>query len=284
MKRKKLKSNTPTHPHTNTRLSNSKALQVAVKAARAAGAIQMRSLGKLKRSQVKMKGASDWVTAIDFASEKKILTIIRKAFPDHAILAEESGALGKAETEWVIDPLDGTVNFMHQFPMFCVSIAMRHQGVLQVGVVYDPMRDELFTAQRGKGAFLDGRRIRISKHSVLRESILATGFPFRAKRVVDVYMASFKKLFMKTGSIRRAGSAALDLAYTACGRVDGFWEMYLKPWDMAAGALLIQEAGGTVTDFFGKEDYLESGNITAGNPKLHAKLVKLLKPIFKGKV
>ncbi|PIQ81532.1 MAG: inositol monophosphatase [Candidatus Omnitrophica bacterium CG11_big_fil_rev_8_21_14_0_20_64_10] len=260
-------------------------LTVGVRAARAGGAIQMRSLGRLGKGQTRRKGASDWVTVVDHASEKKIISIIRSAFPDHDILGEESGeTLSGSDYRWIIDPLDGTVNFMHQFPMFCVSIGVTRRGVLVAGVIYDPLREELFTALKGRGARLNGRPIRVSRHGAFQEALLATGFPFRAKRLPGGYMQSFRAFFLRTGSIRRAGSAALDLAYTACGRLDGFWEMALKPWDMAAGALLIQEAGGRVTDFFGGPDFLENGLITAANRPLQKRMVGVLKPIFKGRV
>lgn len=260
-------------------------LEVAVEAARAGGRILMKSWGKLSRGQVRRKGPHDWVTDVDHASERAILDVVRKAFPDHAIQAEESGrSAGAAQFEWLIDPLDGTVNYVHSFPMFAVSVALARDGVLEVGVVYDPVREELFTGERNKGAWLNGKRICVSKVETFEQSLLATGFPFRAKELIDVYLESFRRVFSETGSIRRAGSAAVDLAYTACGRMDGFWEMSLSSWDMAAGALLIQEAGGRVSDFFGGDSYLRTGHIAAANPALHARLVALLAPIFQGKI
>ena len=260
-------------------------LDVAVKAARAGGRILMAHLGKLTAADVSRKGESDWVTTIDRASEKAVIGVLLKAFPGHTIKAEESAPTARAGLyQWLIDPLDGTTNYIHRFPMFCVSIALAHAGRLEVGVIYDPQRNELFTARRGHGAWLNGRRIRVSRHAVLREALLATGFPFRAKRHLDPYMESFRRLFLETGSIRRAGSAALDLAYTACGRVDGFWEMALSSWDMAAGALLIQEAGGKVSDFFGGSTYLNSGHIAAANPVIHRKMVGIVAPVFRGKI
>lgn len=260
-------------------------LEVAVKAARAGGRILMASLGKLKPSDVRKKGESDWVTTIDHASEKAIIRIVKRAFPNHTVKAEESAPKAAASPfQWLIDPLDGTVNYMHGFPMFCVSIALSKRGVLEVGVVYDPLRKELFTAQRGRGACLNGKPIAVTKRPALKESLLATGFPFRAQRHLDLYLESFRRIFLETGWIRRAGSAALDLAYTACGRVDGFWEMSLSPWDVAAGALLIEEAGGKVSDFFGDSRYLETGHITAGNPAVHKQLVKILSPVFRDKI
>ena len=256
-------------------------LVVAVRAAKAGGRVLLGRLGTLRESEIRKKGQSDWVTQADHASERVIIATIRRAFPDHSIRAEESGiSQTESQWEWIIDPLDGTTNFMHRFPMFSVSIGLRYRERLEAGVVYDPLRKDLFTAQRGKGAYLNGKRIHVAKQSRMEDAMLATGFPFRAKHYMDVYLESFRAVFQITGSIRRAGSAALDLAYTACGRLDGFWEMGLLPWDMAAGALLIKEAGGRVTDFFGKDTYMETGNILAGPPVLQKALLKKMFPIF----
>ena len=262
-----------------------KYLRVAVQAARAGGKVLMSRFGRLSPGQIKKKGRYDWVTEMDHRSEREILRVIRGAFPDHAAQAEES-APGRASGRfvWLIDPLDGTVNYLHGFPMFAVSIALAVDGRLEAGVVYDPAREEMFTARRGHGAFLNGRRIRVSGHSKFDGALLATGFPFRAQRLLGLYLRSFRSIFIRTGNIRRAGSAAIDLAYTACGRMDGFWEMSLSPWDMAAGALLIEEAGGQVSDFFGEGQYLRRGHIVAAAPALRRDLVKLLKPIFRGKI
>lgn len=260
-------------------------LAVAVRAAQAAGRVLMGHLGKLKKSDIRRKGRLDWVTTVDRASEEAILRILTRVFPNHTVKAEESSPSAAASpTQWLIDPLDGTVNYIHRFPMFSVSIALMLHGALEVGVVYDPWRKELFTAQRGRGARLNGRPIRVSRHPSLRESLLATGFPFRAKERLEIYLESFRRVFLETGSIRRAGSAALDLAYVACGRLDGFWELFLSSWDVAAGALLIQEAGGKVSDFFGAPSYLASGHVLAGNPAIHSRLVEILTPVFRGKV
>ncbi len=256
-----------------------------MKAAQAGGRVLLRHWGRLRVGQVRKKGRYDWVTDVDHASEEAILRVIRKAFPRHAIRAEETAPRATGRSQWLIDPLDGTVNYVHSFPFFAVSVAFAQDGVLEVGVVYDPIREELFTAftaLRGRGAWLNGRRIRVSKVRGFAESLLATGFPFRAKEHLGLYLKSFRRIFMETGSIRRAGSAAMDLAYTACGRMDGFWEMSLSAWDIAAGALLILEAGGKVSDFEGGQTYLESGHIAAANPFLHPKLVKILTPIFRG--
>ncbi len=243
----------------------------------------MKHLGKLKSSQVRRKGGSDWVTAVDHASEEAIIKIIRRAFPDHAIVAEESSPGGsRRPTQWLIDPLDGTVNYLHSFPVFAVSVALVERGQLAVGVIFDPLRKELFTAQRGKGAWLNGKCIRVSSMRRFEDALLCTGFPFRRRKQFDLYLESFRKILHRTGWVRRPGSAAIDLAYAACGRADGFWEMGLNPWDVAAGVLLIQEAGGRVTDFFGGKDYLWGGSIVAGNATLHRKLLRVLAPIFRG--
>lgn len=266
-------------------MSSALYLKVAVRAVQEGGKVLMRQLGKLKKSQVRMKGRYDWVTDADHASEKVILRVIKRAFRDHAIQAEESSPGAKpAAAQWLVDPLDGTVNYMHGFPMFCISVALALEGKLEVGVVYDPLRRELFTARRGHGAWLNGKRIRVSRHSSLRKSLVCTGFPFRAKRCLDLYLISFRKVFMETGAIRRAGSAALDLSYVACGRADGFWEMALSAWDIAAGALLIEEAGGKVSDFLGGSRYLRAGHIVAGNPAVHRQLLRVIKPVFQGRI
>ncbi len=261
---------------------NQAVLSVAVRAALAGGRVLSSHVGRLRISDVKQKGPSDWVTRIDHLSEKTILRIIRGVFPEHIIVAEESPFDARSgDCQWFIDPLDGTVNFIHAFPMFCVSIAMAKKGIMQVGVIYDPLRKELFTAVRGKGAYLNGRRIRVTSKTSLKGTLITTGFPFRAQKQLDLYLKSFRAVFMKTGAIRRAGSAALDLAYSACGRAGGFWEMALSPWDMAAGALIVEEAGGRVSNFLGKSSYMTDGHIAAGSPLVHAGLVKILKPLFK---
>ncbi|MCM8811621.1 MAG: inositol monophosphatase [Candidatus Omnitrophica bacterium] len=260
--------------------------KTAVEAALAGGNVLAANVGRLKRSDVRRKGGVDWVTRIDHLSEERILRVIRRRFPGDAIVAEESApAASVCDRQWFVDPLDGTVNFIHGFPMFCVSIGFAHKGVLQVGAIYDPLRKELFTASRGQGAYLNKKRISvIAGGAGLQGVLVTTGFPFRASRQIDLYLESFRRVFMKTGTIRRAGSAALDLAYTACGRAGGFWEMALSPWDMAAGALLIQEAGGRVSNFFGGPSYLSDGHIAAGSRVVHKELVRILTPVFRGKL
>jgi len=254
---------------------------VAVDAAQAAGRLLMRSLGRVRRAQVAQKGVGDYVTALDHAAERAIIRIIHRRFPSHGIRAEESGRSRRAGAyEWIIDPLDGTTNYLHQFPAFCVSIALAREGRLVLGVVFDPLRDELFHGVRGRGAWRNRRPIRMPTSRRLSECLIATGFPFRIRGRLDVYLRSFRAIFLRCSGIRRAGSAALDLAYAACGRVDGFWEMGLSAWDMAAGALLVEEAGGRVSDFAGGDSYLTRGSIVAATPVIHAQLVRLLKPIF----
>lgn len=240
----------------------------------------MHHLDRIDQLNIEQKGKNDYVSEVDKEAENTIIQTIRKYYPDHHILAEESGKHTlknkKSDIEWIIDPLDGTTNFLHQFPQFCVSIAVREKGKLQHAAIFDPVRDEMFSATRGGGAFLNNRRMRISQQKTLTNSLLATGFPYHDFSYIDSYMASLKDFMTTTAGIRRAGSAALDLAYVACGRVDGFWEFNLKQWDIAAGALLITEAGGLVTDFKGGENYLESGNIIAANPKLYKEMAQTI--------
>jgi myo-inositol-1(or 4)-monophosphatase len=251
-------------------------LNIAVRAARRAGEIIVRSMSRLDSLQIASKGRNDFVTEVDHAAEREIIAVIHKAYPDHAILAEESGASGEDDTLWIIDPLDGTTNFVHGNPVFCVSIACQHKGKLEHAVIYDPLRQELFTASNGGGAHLDNRRMRVTSQRTLDGALIATGFPYRANtRYIDAYMAMLKTVMMKSAGVRRAGSAALDLAYVAAGRVDAFWEIGLSPWDTAAGTLLIQEAGGRVGTFTG-EVYTQKGNIVAGAPRVYTALLAAL--------
>ena len=255
-------------------------LNTAVKAARRAGSIINRAALDRSALQVRAKGANDFVTQVDHAAESAIIDIVRTAYPDHAILGEESGALEKgagAEYRWIIDPLDGTTNFIHGFPQYCVSIGIQHRGKTAHGVVYDPGRNELFTASRGAGAFLDDRRVRVSKCTQLKDALVGTGFPFKEVSRLTLYMRQLRTLMTSSSGVRRAGAAALDLAYVACGRMDAFWEMGLSSWDMAAGALMIQEAGGLVGDLDGEDGYLENGEIAAATPKVFPQLLGALK-------
>ena len=253
-------------------------LNVAVKAARRAANVIQRASLNLDTVRIEKKRHNDFVTEVDQAAEQAILEVIREAYPKHAILAEESGAhgIGQSEYEWIIDPIDGTTNFFHGHPQYAVSIALAHKGQIQQAVVYDPNRNDLFTASRGVGAFLNDRRIRVSKRTSLNECLIATGFPVVDQSMMDTYLAMLKDVLAKTAGARREGAASLDLCNVACGRVDGFFEFNLKPWDIAAGSLIVQEAGGIVTDMDGEDGWLESGDIVAGIPKVLAQLLQIL--------
>jgi len=253
-------------------------LNIAVRAARSAGNIIVRNLDRLDALTVQTKDRNDFVSEVDRQAEQEILGILRKAYPSHGVLAEESGRQDGNDYLWIIDPLDGTTNYLHGFPQFAVSIALQYKGRIEQGVVYDPLRQELFTATRGAGATLNDRRIRVTSRKSLDGALLGTGFPFKSQQHLDAYLDMFRALFPKTAGIRRPGSAALDLAYVAAGRLDGFWEIGLSIWDMAAGVLLIQEAGGLSSDFVGGHDYLKSGNLVAGNPKVFAEILKTIRP------
>lgn len=254
-------------------------LNIAVRAARAAGNQILRYVDRLDTVSVSVKQRNDFVSEVDQLAEQEIIRVLRKSYPDHAILAEESGAQGSNdEYTWIIDPLDGTTNFLHGFPQFAVSIGLTRRGQLEQGVIYDPLRNELFTATRGAGAHMNDRRLRIIRKDGLEGALIGTGFPFREVRYLEAYLAMFRDLIPPTAGIRRAGAAALDLAYVAAGRLDGFWEIGLKPWDMAAGVLMIQEAGGSVSDFGGGKAHMETGNIVCGAPKVHAQLLSAIKP------
>jgi myo-inositol-1(or 4)-monophosphatase len=254
-------------------------LSIAVKAARNAAAIINRASLDLGSLKVRSKTYNDYVSEVDHAAERAIIETLLDTYPDHSILAEESGEQGSdAENLWIIDPLDGTTNFLHGFPQYCVSIALQQRGQITQAVIYDPNRNDLFTATKGRGAFLNDRRIRVSSRAKLQESIIGTGFPFRDFAHLDTYVAMFKDMIKKTSGLRRPGSAALDLAYVAAGWYDGFWEIGLSKWDIAAGALLVSEAGGLVGDFEGNENWLETGNIVAANPKVFAQVLQTLKP------
>jgi myo-inositol-1(or 4)-monophosphatase len=254
-------------------------LTTAVKAARKAGSIITRASSDLDRLTVRRKQHNDFVTEVDHAAEEAIIRTLRDAYPSHAFLGEESGASSPAAATdflWIIDPLDGTTNFLHGFPQYCVSIALKHKGVLQQAVVYDPNRNELFTATRGAGAFMNDRRIRVSAADRLDEALIGTGFPFREFAHFDEYLRMFGEVTRRVAGVRRPGAAALDLAWVAAGRLDGFWEMGLSPWDMAGGALLVREAGGMVGDFEGGEGFLEGGRIVAANPKVFSPLLQAI--------
>ena len=260
-------------------------LGTAFRAAMLAGAHILNNLGRISKDDIDTKQASDFVTRVDKEAEQIILKTIKDKFPDHHFLTEESiKDVDTGEYRWIIDPLDGTTNFIHKYPVFSVSIALELKSEVVLGVVYDPLRDEIFTAEKGKGAFLNGKPLTVSLISDLSKSLVATGFPFRKKELIEPYLNLFKNIFHGVSDIRRAGSAALDLAYLASGRCDCFFEIGLSPWDIAAGSLLIKEAGGIVTDFGGGQDYLLTGNIVSGNPALHGEILKEVKGVFRGKI
>lgn len=251
-------------------------LNIAVKAARRAASVINRASTQLDLLTVQSKSPNDFVTEVDRAAEAAIIEVLREAYPEHAILAEESGRSGDSEYCWIIDPLDGTTNFIHGFPQYAISIALARNDVLEQAVIFDPVRNELFAASKGGGAFLNDRRIRVSRRIKLMDSLIGTGFPFRQNDNIEAYIGAFRELSQKTAGIRRPGAAALDLAYVACGRLDGFWEAGLSSWDMAAGALLIMEAGGLVSDFGGDSAYLDTGRLVAGTPKVFAQLLPIV--------
>jgi myo-inositol-1(or 4)-monophosphatase len=230
----------------------------------------------LEKLKVEQKGHNDYVSDADRKAEQTVIDCILKHYPDHAILAEESGVQGESDTVWIIDPLDGTTNYLHGFPVFCVSIGVQVNGRMEHAVVYDPMRQEIFTASRGQGAQLDGRRIRVSGQTQIERALIGTGFPFRqADQEIQPYLDMLGKVVRNTSGVRRPGAAALDLAYVAAGRLDGFWETGLAPWDLAAGSLIIREAGGIVSGLDGSENFMETGHVLCGTPKIYAGLAKM---------
>lgn len=253
-------------------------LNIAVGAARRAGDVIVRSLDRVGALVVSEKGRNDFVSEVDRAAEQVVIAAIRKSYPTHGFLAEESGAAAGDDYTWVIDPLDGTTNFLHGFPQFAVSVACRHRGRAEVGVVFDPLRSELFTAERGGGTQLDGRRLRVSQRAGLEGALVGTGFPYREnRRLLKPYLAMLEGVMNATAGVRRPGAASLDLAYVAAGRLDAFFEFGLSPWDTAAGNLLITEAGGRVGTMSGG-DYADGGDLLAGSPKVYAALAELLAP------
>lgn len=251
-------------------------LNVAVMAARRAGNKLTRYSKNLEKLKVEVKGHNDYVSEADRAAEEVIIEVIHKHYPDHAILGEESGSSGDSDTVWIIDPLDGTTNFLHGFPVYCVSIGVQIKGRMEHAVVYDPTREELFTASRGAGAQLDGRKIRVSGQLQLERALVGTGFPFRqAETDMDPYLGMLKKVVQNTSGLRRPGAAALDLCYVAAGRLDAFWETGLAPWDLAAGSLIIRESGGIITELDGGEHFMKSGSVLTGTPKIYTALARL---------
>jgi len=254
------------------------AVNVAVRAARAAGAVILRYMNRVEGLAVEEKARHDYVSEVDRMAEAEIVRELRRAFPGHAVLGEETGLTGKSDKVWVVDPLDGTHNYLRGFPHFCVSIGFRDHGDLVHAVVYDPLRDELFTASKGDGAFLNDRRMRVTKRENLQGALLATGYPYRQREHIDAQLAMTRVLLSEAEDIRRTGSAALDLAYVAAGRLDGYFEIGLKPWDMAAGCLLVKEAGGHFCDFTGNSGMPDNGNLVAGNHHVTAGIVKAIGP------
>ena len=262
-------------------------LATAQDAARKAGAIIKRSYAGLNASDVTEKRVNDMVTVVDIESQAMVVSMVRAKFPEDFIVAEENlepevneGRDENGPRRWYIDPLDGTTNYIHAYPMFAASIALEYEGEMVLGVTYDPMRDEMFHAVRGEGAYLNGERIHVSKISERNRTLFATGFPFRARSFLDDYLKLFKFFFNNARGIRRAGSATLDLAYVACGRVDAFWELTLSPWDMAAGVILVEEAGGCVSDFWSGKDSLANGHIVATNGSFHDWMLEHIQEVF----
>jgi len=254
-------------------------LNIGVRAARAAGRVITSKMNRLDSIRIDKKGRNDFATEVDREAEASIVETLLKSFPDHGILGEESGQIGSADAEyqWIIDPLDGTTNFIHGFPHFSVSVALYHNGRADQAIVYDPVRQELFTASKGDGAYVDGRRIRVSGMGLIENALLGTGFPYRPGQDLDWYQATLKAYTEASGGVRRSGSAALDLAYIASGRLDGIWITGLKSWDYAAGALLVREAGGLVNDFNGGDDWMDSGDLIAATPKVHHIMLQMMK-------
>lgn len=252
-------------------------LNFAIEVAKEAGRFLKINIGKVRNIQTK-KEEINLVTEIDKESEKKIVELIKSKFPHHQILAEESGEMkSESDYKWIIDPLDGTTNYTHSFPIFCVSIALEYKGEVILGVIYDPNLDELFWAEKGKGAFLNNKKISVSKTDKLIKSMLATGFPYNVRENPDNCIEHFVNFLMEAQAIRRLGSAALDLAYVACGRLDGFWEVNLNPWDVAAGKIIIEEAGGKITDFYGSKFSIYTKGVLASNGLIHEQMLEVIK-------
>lgn len=253
-------------------------LNIAVRAARTAGNIIARNFESRDNLEIEVKGLNDFVTKVDKEAEQAIIAKIQQSYPDHSFVGEEGGVTeGNADFKWIIDPLDGTSNYVRGIPHFCVSIALQYKGKLDQAVIFDPLRGELFTASKGSGAQLNGFRIRVNQRKDLSNTILATAFPFKDKDALATTVQSFSTIFTQCGDIRRTGSAALDMAYVAAGRFDGYWEKGVKPWDTAAGELMVREAGGLVTDYAGGHDSFAKGEVACGNPKIVQALVKHLK-------
>jgi len=256
-------------------------INIAINAAKSASKILIDNFGEITSEDIKEKKKNDFLTFVDEQSETTIINILQDTFPDHSILAEESGLKKhNSDYEWIIDPLDGTKNYISGIPVFSISIALRHLDQIQLGVVLDPVRNELFQAQRGEGAFLNGKKIQVSNRESLERCLLATGFPFKQKQSLPSYVKCFQDIFHHCSGIRRMGSAALDLAYVAAGRFDGFWELGLSPWDTAAGSIIIEEAGGKISDFWGANSQLTSGFVAATNGHIHPVIIQIIQKHF----
>ncbi len=260
-------------------------LNIGIRAARAAGKVITQNLDRYDPLSIEKKQRNDFVTEVDRKAEADIIGILRKAYPDHGLLCEESGQIGDsdAEYQWVIDPLDGTTNFIHGLPHFSVSIALLKNGRPFQAVVYDPMRQELFTAGKGEGAFLDNKRLRVSSEGRLEDALLNTGFPYREGKDLDFFQRTLRHYTENSTGVRRLGSAALDLAYVAAGRVEGCWLIGMQSWDIAAGALIVREAGGLVNDFDGGDSWMTQGDVIAAAPKIHHKMLEVMKPLQAGR-
>ncbi len=252
-------------------------LNIAVRAARRAGEIIVRSLVRLESLQVSSKGRNDYVSEVDRSAEREIISFIHKHYPQHAILAEESGASGESDIQWIIDPLDGTTNFLHGIPQFCISIALEREGSVVAGLIYNPVTDEMFIAEKGKGAFLNEQRIRVAARKNLAAAVIACGLPHRGRGQLELGTKEIGAMQPEVAGLRRFGAAALDLAWVAAGRLDGYWERNIKPWDMAAGLILVREAGGFVSDCDGGDDMMAKGHIVAGNEAIQKEVVRVLK-------
>ncbi|UCG21277.1 MAG: inositol monophosphatase [Deltaproteobacteria bacterium] len=260
-------------------------VETAVQCVREAGAILLNYHRKLENLRIEAKGSFDYVTEADLAAQEAIVNLIRRRHPDHEILAEEDQrSPGQNVSRWLVDPLDGTTNFIHGFPVFAVSVALEHKDSIVLGAVYDPCRKELFLAQEGQGASLNGQSIQVSSRRTQDEALVTTAFPWRERALLSRYLEAFTRIFTKVSDIRRGGSAALDLAYVACGRCEGFWEVGLSPWDIAAGHLLVKEAGGHISDFTGGENHIWVGDVVAGNPSIHGFLLGIIREVFGGNV
>lgn len=258
------------HPYVNT----------AVKAARSAGRLILKASQRVDLIEVSKKGDKDFVTNMDKISEQEIIYILQEAYPHHGIITEESGVVANGDHQWIIDPIDGTMNFLHGLPHFCISIALQHKGRTEHGVIYDPIRDDLFTASRGEGVQKNDNRLRVSAAASLHDALIGTGFPTHLPNEQENFFKALSRVTQASGAVRRTGSAALDLAYIAAGHFDGMFTMGLKLWDMAAGVLMIREAGGLISDIYGGNDYLKNGSIITGGPKIFKQLSAELKPFF----